>query len=226
MDAVEGLIWELRSRNQWGSGRIEATEYGVPNIERLTRLDTHAAVIRSYNLLYVPGLLQHPAYSLATTRAANPRLPETELRRWILMRSARSQSFLDLLRGDRMTAVFVVGQQAFLHEVAGDVHATQLRHLLDLADTCPQVQLLVLPFQAVPPAFTTQLFLWTFADTCSGQTENRTTPACAYSESVTGGTYSTRVDDLARIRTAWADLVSASMGPAESRSYIVQLLGA
>ncbi|MGP3970637.1 DUF5753 domain-containing protein [Streptomyces sp. 6N223] len=226
MDAVERLIWDLRSKDQWGAGRVEATEYGVPNIERLTRLDAHAAVIRSCNILYIPGLLQHPAYALATTKAAFPRLPEAELRRWILMRSARTHAFLDLLRSDRLTGLFVVGQQAIMHEASGDAHIRQLEHLLDVIDAHSQIQVLILPFHTVPPAFTTQLFLWAFRGEGSGDTANRTTPACAYTESAAGGTYTTRIDDLARMRSAWADLVNASMGPAESRSYIAEVLGA
>jgi hypothetical protein len=226
MDAVERLIWELRSNDQWGAGRVEATEYGVTNIERLTRLDAHATVIRSYNILYVPGLLQHPAYALATTRAANPRLSEAELRRWILLRSARSQAFLDQLRTDRLTGLFVVGQQAIMHEVDANAHVRQLQHLLDVIDTHPQIQVRILPFGTIPPAFAAHLFMWAFGDGQSGEKENRATPACAYLENPAGGSYTTRVDDLARLRSAWADLVNASTGPAESRSYIAEVLGA
>jgi hypothetical protein len=226
MDAVERLIWDLRSKDQWGAGRVEATEYGVPNIERLTCLDAHAAVIRSYNILFVPGLLQHTAYALATTRAANPRLPESELRRWILMRSARTQAFQDQLRTDRLTGIFVIGQQALIHGVSGDAHLRQLEYLLEVIDAQPQMQVLVLPFHTIPPAFTTQLFLWAFRDESSRDMGNRATPACAYTETAAGGNYTTRIDDLARMRSAWADLVNASMGPAESRSYIAEILGA
>jgi uncharacterized protein DUF5753 len=228
MDAVERLIWELRSNEQWGSGRVEATEHGVPNVERLTRLDAHAAVIRSCSLLVVPGLLQRPEYALATTRAAHPRLPEATLRRLILMRSARSQAFLDQLRTDRLTGLFVVGQQAIMQaagEGAGDAHVRQLEHLLDIIDTHPQIQVLILPFHQIPAAFTTQVFMWAFRNHESGEAENRATPACAYTETPAGGTYTTRVDDLARWRSVWADLLTASLGPAESRSYIAEVLG-
>jgi hypothetical protein len=228
MDAVERLIWELRSNEQWGSGRVEATEHGVPNVERLTRLDAHAAVIRSCSLPVVPGLLQRPEYALATTRAAHPRLPEATLRRLVLMRSARSQAFLDQLRTDRLAGIFVIGQQAIM-QAAGDgvvgAHLRQLEHLLDVIDTHPQINVLVLPFHAVPAAFTTQVFMWAFRDSESGETENKSTLACAYTENPAGGTYTTRVDDLARWRSVWADLVTASLGPAESRNYIAEVLG-
>ncbi|MGP4112782.1 DUF5753 domain-containing protein [Streptomyces sp. 4N509B] len=226
MDAVERLIWELRSNDQWGAGRVEATEYGVPNIERLTCLDAHACVIRSYNVLYVPGLLQHPSYALAATRAAYPRLSESELRRWVLMRSARTQAFLDQLAADRLTGIFVIGQQAIMHEIETEAHARQLEYLLRLIDTQPGIRVMILPFATPPPLFTAHLFLWAFPESETGETENRSTPACAYMENPAGGTYTSRIDDLARVRSAWADLVSASMGLTESRSYIAEVLGA
>jgi hypothetical protein len=228
MGEVDRLIWELRSREQWGSGRVEATEHGVPNVERLTRLDAHAAAIRSYSLLVVPGLLQRPEYALATTRAAHPRMSEATLRRLILMRSARSQAFLDQVRADRLMGLFVIGQQAIVHaagEGAAEAHVRQLEHLLDVIDTHPQVTVMILPFQGIPAAFTTQVFMWAFMDGESGETENRAMPACAYTEDPAGGTYTTRIDDLARWRSVWADLVTASLGPAESRSYIAEVLG-
>jgi Domain of unknown function (DUF5753) len=226
MDAVERLIWELRSKDQWGAGRVEATEYGVTNIERLTRLDAHATAVRSYNLLVVPGLLQHPAYTLATMRAAYPQLPEAELRRRVLMRSARSQAFVDLLRTDRLAGLFVIGQYSLMCDIGTDAHVRQLEHLLDVIDAHPELQVMVLPFQTMPPGFTEHLFMWAFRDGQSGETENRAAPACAYMENPAGGTYTTRVDDLARMRSTWADLVNASMGAAESRSYIAEVLGA
>jgi hypothetical protein len=99
-----------------------------------------------------------------------------------MKRPSRSQTFLGPARAARPAGVFVVGQQAILHPAGDsgeDTHVEQIEHLLDVIDTHPQIQVLVLPFGTIPPAFATHLFMWTFGDNRSGDTENGAAPACA-----------------------------------------------
>ncbi|WP_267245242.1 DUF5753 domain-containing protein [Streptomyces sp. PR69] len=223
---TEELIGLLRAPDQSGQGRVEQTPYGGPNIERLAALDAHASSLRSYSLLTVPGLLQAPEYGQHIIRAALPRLPDREIRRRTLMKSARAVSFFERAKRGELRAAFVVGEQALVHAPGLDAieaHRKQLRRLLAMTDI-RSLSVQVLPFHVVPPQFASQFSLWAFAKEPEGEAE-LARKAVGYCESIMGGSYSTRLDDMATMHNTFADLVSLAWPPSQSRSYIAELLG-
>ncbi|WP_165985674.1 DUF5753 domain-containing protein [Streptomyces sp. YIM 98790] len=226
---VDQLIRELRAREQFGAGRVEQLGYGATNLDRLAAMDAHAVVIRSFNLQAVPGLLQTPAYSEEIIRASLPRLPRAEVRRRMLLKSGRSQMFLERARtrtGPK--ALFVIGEQALYQSFASvDVHRAQLRHLLHVMSTAfPWTRVQVLPRRVVPAGLLSHLVLWSFDEAPEELTE--ATPSyrrVAYVETGLGGWYSTRSDDLSRGHGLFADIVASSLGEYESRQAIRTALG-
>ncbi|MDH2390432.1 DUF5753 domain-containing protein [Streptomyces sp. HNM0663] len=223
---TEELIGLLRAPDQSGQGRVEQTAYGGPNIERLAALDAHASSLRSYSLLTVPGLLQDPEYGMHVIRAALPRLPDHELRRRVLMKSARAVSFLERARRGEVRAAFVLGEQSLAHAPgldAVEAHRKQLRRLLAMTDI-HSLSVQILPFHTVPPQFASQFSLWAFAKEPDREAE-LARKAVGYCESIMGGSYSTRLDDMATMHSTFADLVSLAWPPSRSRSHIAELLG-
>ncbi|SFD31542.1 DUF5753 domain-containing protein [Streptomyces aidingensis] len=227
--SVDQLIRELRAPEQFGAGRVEQLGYGATNLDRLAAMDANAVVIRSFNLQAIPGLLQTPAYAEEVLSATLPRLPRNEIRRRMLLKSGRSQAFLERARSrSGPKAFFVVGEQALYQSFASvDVHRAQLGHLLHVMSTAyPWTRVQVLPRRAVPAGLLSHLVLWSFDET--PETVSEATPSfrrVAYVETGLGGWYSTRGDDLARGFGLFADIVSSSLGEYDSRQAIRTALG-
>ncbi len=94
-------------------------------------LEQAAAVIRSYEPLFIPGLLQTPAYASAVIRSGHGPL-EPDLERRVELRMRRQR----ILRGPRPAHLWAVIDEGALRRPVGGqgVMAAQLRHLLDLCD--------------------------------------------------------------------------------------------
>jgi hypothetical protein len=101
VQTTEELIRYLRAPDQRGIGRVESTESGGPNIERLAQLDAQALTIRVWDSTLVPGNFQTPRYSEAVLKAAQPHLSGFELRRRVTLKERRAQALLDRWRAVR-----------------------------------------------------------------------------------------------------------------------------
>lgn len=223
MTLVE-LVDQLRAPDQRGAGRVQEAEYGVPNVDKLMRLDSAAEFIYAWDHMIVPGLLQTPTYSLAVLQASNPQLTPEAARRRMLMKSARAEAFASRMRDARLPhrAQFIVGEQALRRTLSVDARCGQLQRLLELAEL-PTVTVQALPDHIVPPALTAHLALWTFDE--SEEEGPCPLKRVAYTETVMGGWYSTRIDDLTRARSAISTLSTRAASPYRTRQMIKNLLG-
>jgi transcriptional regulator with XRE-family HTH domain len=106
-------------------------------------LEAWARVVASYDALVIPGLFQTPEYAAALIAAANPGLPELEVKRRVDLRMER-QKVLD--REPDPPQVWSVLDEVALHRPVGGpaVIRAQLRHLVQLAAR-PNIDLQVLP---------------------------------------------------------------------------------
>jgi transcriptional regulator with XRE-family HTH domain len=113
--------------------------------EAYVGLEEAATQIRSYEVQFIPGLLQTSEYARAVTLLGHPSAPAREIERRVDLRMAR-QALLD--RKDPPN-LWVVLDEAVLQRPFGgwDVMRGQLRHLIDMAER-PQVTMQVIPFQA------------------------------------------------------------------------------
>ncbi|MFF7209569.1 helix-turn-helix domain-containing protein [Streptomyces sp. NPDC008238] len=106
-------------------------------------LEEAAHTIRTYEVQFVPGLLQTEAYARAVTRLGHPRATEREIGRRVDLRMTRQ----DLLARPDAPQLWVVLDEACLHRPLGgvDVMRGQLEHLMKVA-ALPNVTLQIAPF--------------------------------------------------------------------------------
>jgi len=116
----------------------------LPNwVEPYVGLEAAASVIRTYQVQFVPGLLQTEAYARATFRLGNA-ANEEEVARRAEVRISR-QEILNGANAPRLWAV--IDEAALRRPIGGDnVIREQIQHLIDMANH-PAVTLQVLPFR-------------------------------------------------------------------------------
>lgn len=216
MQTAEELIRYLRAPDQRGVGRVESTESGGPNIERLAQLDAQALTIRAWDSTLVPGNFQTPRYSEAILRAAQPHLNGFERRRRVILKEQRARALLRRLEShENPPRVYVaVGERALTHPVgvSEEVHREQLQHLLEVSER-RTLSLQVMPDNVRP--LTDQFTVFALdADHRVG-----------YVETILGSWYSTRLEDVARLHSAFSDIGREAMSRQKTRAFIGEVLG-
>ncbi|MET8978327.1 helix-turn-helix transcriptional regulator [Streptomyces sp. NPDC004539] len=113
--------------------------------DRLVGLQEGATAIRTFEIQYVPGLLQTPAYARAVVERGLPRAPSREVERRVDLRMRRTEL---LHRADAPSLWAVVDESVLLRVIGGrDVMREELTHLVDMAGR-PHVTLQVVPLDA------------------------------------------------------------------------------
>ncbi|MGP4010492.1 helix-turn-helix domain-containing protein [Streptomyces sp. 4N124] len=99
--------------------------------DRLVGLQEAAASIRTFEIQYVPGLLQTPEYTQAVVRRGLPTAPTAEVRRRVELRTRRTEL---LLRADAPQLWAVIDESVLLRVLGSvDVMREQLAHLVGMA---------------------------------------------------------------------------------------------
>lgn len=108
-------------------------------------LEQAASVIRTYEVQFVPGLLQTREYARAVVELAHDDAPEAEIQHRVSLRMRRQQT----LFGPRAPHLWAVVDEAALRRPVGgvDTMRAQLRHLQAMNDL-PHVTVQVMPFTA------------------------------------------------------------------------------
>ncbi len=110
-------------------------------------LEASAAVIRTYEVKFVPGLLQTTDYARAVMLLGHPRASMEEIEHRVRLRIERSQRVLDNPRGSPQIWA-VVDEAALRRPVGGPaVMRAQLESLID-ATKKPHIRLQVIPFRS------------------------------------------------------------------------------
>ncbi|MFI6376464.1 helix-turn-helix domain-containing protein [Streptomyces sp. NPDC050546] len=110
--------------------------------DRLVGLQEAAATIRTFEIQYVPGLLQTPAYTRAVVERGLPNAPAGEVRRRVELREQRAR----LLSRPDAPQLWAIIDESVLLRVLGstDVMREQLAHLVETAGH-PNVTLQIVP---------------------------------------------------------------------------------
>ncbi|MET9764839.1 helix-turn-helix transcriptional regulator [Streptomyces sp. NPDC006372] len=110
--------------------------------DRLVGLQEAAATIRTFEIQYVPGLLQTAAYTRAVVERGLPTAPAGEVRRRVELRERRAS----LLSRPEAPQLWAVIDESVLLRVLGstDVMREQLAHLVEMAGR-PNVTLQIVP---------------------------------------------------------------------------------
>ncbi len=118
----------------------------LPNwFEAYVGLEEAATRIRSYEIQFVPGLLQTEDYARAVTLLGHGNAPADEIERRVKLRMARQA----LLTGSQPPHLWVVLDEAVLRRSVGrpGVMRGQLKHLLEATER-PNVTIQIVPFLA------------------------------------------------------------------------------
>jgi transcriptional regulator with XRE-family HTH domain len=113
--------------------------------ETLLGLEEAAAVIRTYQVQFIPGLLQTAGYARAVTELGNADAPEQELQRKVDLRLRRQELLTRPVNPPKLWAV--VDEAALRRPLGGPgVMREQFRHLLRIAEQ-PNITIQIAPFR-------------------------------------------------------------------------------
>ncbi len=113
---------------------------------RFHGLEFGARKVRSNDSLLVPGLLQTREYAHALISSDTTFIPQAQVKQRVALRLRRQER----LRGDDRVEIIAVASEAALYQRIGgiDVLRGQIMHLIQLLETCDNVDLRLIPFSA------------------------------------------------------------------------------
>jgi transcriptional regulator with XRE-family HTH domain len=209
-DTLLGLAQDANSPGWWH-------RYGdvLPGwFETYVGLEEAAALIRTYELQFVPGLLQTEDYARAVISLGNSSAPAEEIEQRVSLRITRQKL---LARGDAPRLWAVVDEAALRRPIGGrDVMRGQIERLIE-ATKLPGVILQVLPFRvgghtAEAGAFTILRF------------PESDLPDVVYVEQLTSALYLDRRDDVDAYMEAMERLCVVSAPPDNTAEILSRIL--
>ena len=208
-EALVQLAREARRRGWW-------TRYSdVLGSGTYVGLEAEAAGLRTYESMFIPGLLQTEDYASAVIQAGQTKNDPDTLNRRLAARMARQEI---LKRPDPPETWAVLDESVISRPVGGPgVMRAQLEHLIDLS-TKPNgtLTLQVLPFTVgAHPGMNGPFVILDF--------NSPTDPPMVYLETATDGLYLDEPADVERYNLRFNHLVARALGPEESRSMIAAL---
>ncbi|NGO69070.1 helix-turn-helix domain-containing protein [Streptomyces boncukensis] len=176
-------------------------------------LEQSASVIRSYEVQFVPGLLQTREYARAVIELAHGDEPEACVQRRVALRMRRQQ----ILYGPRAPHLWAVIDEAALRRPVGGpaTMRAQLRHLVAVSEL-PHVTVQVMPFSAGGHAAAggpVTLLRLPVAEL----------PDVAYLEQLNGAAYVEDEPDIESYRHVIDCLVTSAQPPAATRELLQRL---
>jgi len=182
--------------------------------ETYVGLEEAAALVRTYELQFVPGLLQTEDYARAVIALGNSSSPPEEIEQRVSLRMTRQKL---LARGDAPRLWAVVDEAALRRPIGGrDVMRGQIERLIE-ATKLPGVILQVLPFRvgghtAEAGAFTILRF------------PESDLPDVVYVEQLTSALYLDRRDDVDAYMEAMERLCVVSAPPDNTAEILSRIL--
>jgi transcriptional regulator with XRE-family HTH domain len=184
--------------------------------EMYLRLEQESRIIRTYQVQFVPGLLQSRQYAREVILAGTRAMPERELDRRVQLRIDRQK----ILTGPDAPQLWVVLDEAALSRPFGsaEVMREQVRHLLEIT-TLPNVTVQVLPFRLGWHAATGGPFtILRFAE--------RDLPDVVYLEQLNSAVYVEKRSDVEEYLAVMERVSVQAETPARSRVVLQELLDA
>lgn len=175
-------------------------------------LEESAARIQTYEIAFVPGLVQTENYARAVVRRGLPDAPGTEIDRRVGLRMARQRMLTDP-HGCRLWAVV---DESVLHRAVGgtDVLREQLGYLLEVT-TRSNVSLQVVPFHAGGSAAEGSFTVLRFAEP--------ELPDVVYLEHLCGALYLDKPDEVEAYAKVVQRLAVEAETPDESRNRLTKI---
>ncbi|MCX4766983.1 helix-turn-helix domain-containing protein [Streptomyces sp. NBC_01275] len=180
--------------------------------DRFVGLQEAAIAIRTFEIQYVPGLLQTPAYTRAVVERGLPSAPTREVERRVELRTRRAE----LLRRADAPQVWAILDESVLLRVLGspEVMREQLAHLVAVA-RLPHVTVQVVPLDLThASAPTIPVTYLRFGGT--------DLPDVVYLEQITSATFLEDQDETEEYRIALDRLADEALNPRESLALLEQ----
>jgi len=144
-DSERATVLALAEHANVGSWWQEYADVVPGWLERYLDLERAASLIRTYEVAYIPGLLQTADYARAVLRAVHHEAAEAEVERRVELRLRRQQV---LHRDDPVRLWAVIDETALRRPVGGTaVMQAQLAHLIEVS-RLSHVNIQVLPLSA------------------------------------------------------------------------------
>ncbi|MFF8313602.1 helix-turn-helix domain-containing protein [Streptomyces lydicus] len=177
-------------------------------------LEEAAEVIRTYEVQFLPGLLQTEAYAYVVTRLGYPDEAESKIDRLVSLRMARQK----LLTRPDAPRLWAVVDEAVLRRPFGgpDVMRAQLEHLLKVSEL-PNVTLQIAPFSVGANAVAgSPITILRFREP--------ELPDKVYLEQLTGAVYLDKQESVDQYTLIMERLCTAANPPEETGAFLTALL--
>jgi len=208
-DQVLRLVREANRPSWWREFDDVMPQY----FQNYIGLEEAATTLRTYEIHFVPGLLQTPDYARAVLSSTVPPLTGRDLDRAVTLRLTRQQV---LEREDPLTVWAVVDESALRRRIGtAETHRAQLEHLVELAER-PGVALQVLPTETGLHVGGGPFSILRFDDP--------ELPDVVYVESLVGASYVDKTEHVERYVEVMNRLSVESLTPDESVASIRKLL--
>jgi transcriptional regulator with XRE-family HTH domain len=205
-----GLAHEANAAGWWHS-------YGdvLPSwFQTYVGLEESASLIRTYEVQFVPGLLQTEEYARTVALLGQPSAPTDEIERRVALRMQRQK----LLVSERAPRLWAVIDEAALRRPLGGpkVMAEQLERLIELTEQ-PGITIQIMPFKfgghaAEGGAFTILRF------------PEPDLPDIVYLEQLTSALYLDKREDVDQYSQAMERLCVDSLAPDEAAGLLTSIL--
>jgi hypothetical protein len=177
-------------------------------------LEAAASMIRTYELQFVPGLLQTEEYIRATVQLGRGVIPADEVDRRVALR-VRRQAILT--RPDPVRLWAVLDESALRRPIGGEkALVQQIEYLIDVTQL-PHVTLQVLPFTISSNSGSAGAYsILRFAE--------QDLPDIVYIEHLTSALYLDKVEDLDQYTETMEALCIAAPPPSKTRDFLSGIL--
>lgn len=209
-DAVFNTCVAAQNKGWWEGVSSDAL---VRDVMGYVELEAEAAMVRTFKIDLIPGLLQTSSYATAISRAYLPRASVKVVRDRVDARTMRQER----VTGDSPIEVEAVLTEGALRTRVGgaEVMREQLERLLELADE-PHIDLRVIPATGAYPAMGTPFALLSFADGY---------PDVGFIDLLGRGVYLEEPQDIECYRTNFAGLQQVALSVRKSRTLIAEIAG-
>ena len=213
-DMLLRLVRDGREQGWWEryTDGVQPERFVMPAPDRYTALETEATAVRAFELSWLHGLLQTPAYARLVLEALLVGHHEPgEIDRLVALRTRRQEA---LVRRDPPLELSVVLDEGVLGRVVGDggTAAEALENVLRLSEL-PNVTVQVLPFSAgLHRAHSGPFVVLEFAEDVGGDV--------VYIEGHSGDTYLENPSDVDLYKDVLTDVSARALDSDASRALI------
>lgn len=180
--------------------------------EDFVGLEESASRIQTYELMFVPGLLQTEEYARAVAGHGEPKPPAEDIERRVDLRSQRQK----ILLGPTAPKLWAIFDEAVLHRAVGGerVLRNQIDHVLEVTAQ-PNISVQVVPYRKSGSAAESAFTLLRFAEP--------ELPNVAYVEHVAGALYVDKFEDVEIYSRILDRLAVIAETPDGTRQFLAKL---